>query len=433
MVDTSSSTYPEVSGALSNASTMVSTSGPFSTMAITKFITSDIQPELYAITSDPGSTDGGAIVQTMAADSDTVLASSTSVPSFTTSVALPTASTDSGAAASSSHRVQYDKGTVAGAVTGAAIGAAIVACLMTIICIRRQRPGYRSDMAYEKTAHPRVTPCLPDNLTWMKYLPQPEDDNAIKMAMQILYQQIELHVENFYHGVETPVSEFTREPMKSLSDLEKDNLLNSKSSLPTIKRSLARLILNNISTDDPPGSSFLPSQFASLTQTLRSSHSDDPSGTQPPGYNTATRTILHSQVTSQPLSFHRVLTAYLSPDPSSDACYMEQRDARIERVAMDFCTLFEHWTISTSNAEVMFQNLVEIMRGAADVGILVSSQPASFVYQWDTCEHVSDDDRHNIMILPDFVKVSDNQGNSLGTRVVFVAGVSSEAEIILIV
>lgn len=56
------------------------------------------------------------------------------------------------------------------------------------------------------------------------------------------------------------------------------------------------------------------------------------------------------------------------------------------------------------------QNVAEIFKSAADVGILIFSQPSSFTYQWGT----SQDNRGGVVVVtPAFLKVSDENARVL--------------------
>lgn len=120
--------------------------------------------------------------------------------------------------------------------------------------------------------------------------------------------------------------------------------------------------------------------------------------------------------TSQAFSQYRVLAAYLRPDPATDNGYLQQRDSAIYATAKTSCNAFRPWASHGQSDEARFNNLVEIMRGAADVGIVIFAQPASYSYRWRTAENGKSSNGRvgrTIVVLPAFVKITDDAGNRL--------------------
>lgn len=69
------------------------------------------------------------------------------------------------------------------------------------------------------------------------------------------------------------------------------------------------------------------------------------------------------------------------------------------------------------------------MRSAAEVGIVVFSQPATYEYQWKDDDAGSGNGRasrgNNVVVLPAFVKVTDDIGNKLERPYVVVRASSA--------
>ena len=63
------------------------------------------------------------------------------------------------------------------------------------------------------------------------------------------------------------------------------------------------------------------------------------------------------------------------------------------------------------------QHLINIMKAAADTGILIFSQPSNFAYRWTA---PADRDRkgasNRVVVSPGLVKLTDEHGNDLGAR-----------------
>ena len=89
------------------------------------------------------------------------------------------------------------------------------------------------------------------------------------------------------------------------------------------------------------------------------------------------------------------------------------RDANIAAAADLFCSAFAPWAINPNDLEARRQHLTNIMKSAADTGILIFSQPSRFAYRWTV---PSDRDRrglNRIVVLPGFAKVSDERARDL--------------------
>lgn len=231
-----------------------------------------------ATTSDSSFDDGGAIVQSLPPDprlTNTYSATTTSSAGTTASTTTPylcTISMDSDYKPSGHH----DRGAVAGIAVGAASGAAIFVFLLTFFYMQKRSSRSRKDMLEHKYEKPDSADGYPNLAASINRLPQPMDDNSIKMAMRTLYQQIELHVENFYQENSVPES---RDSMDSFLSLTSTTSPMPSSKLVAIKQALAHLILTHISADHPPATSFLPPEFTSLAQSVdrNTNHNTGPS------------------------------------------------------------------------------------------------------------------------------------------------------------
>jgi len=116
---------------------------------------------------------------------------------------------------------------------------------------------------------------------WLQHLPQSLDDKTVQSAVKTLFDQVELHVENFYRDVLLPV---TPEMQEQLQKVVSNNLPDSVAALlpqtrhstALIKHCLAQLIVTNISTTN---SVLLPEDYTALPQVIASTKSS--SGTKP--------------------------------------------------------------------------------------------------------------------------------------------------------
>lgn len=114
--------------------------------------------------------------------------------------------------------------------------------------------------------------------------------------------------------------------------------------------------------------------------------------------------------TSQALAYTRLLASYLRPAPYEDQTLLAQRDRTIKTMATNFCVALEPWSSPGMSPDARYSNLIEIMRGAATGGLLLFSQRATFKFDWDLKDRRP---VNNIVVLPGFVKVTDDQARPL--------------------
>lgn len=132
---------------------------------------------------------------------------------------------------------------------------------------------------------------------------------------------------------------------------------------------------------------------------------------------------------SQAMAHHRVLTAYLRPDPTKDRTYTQHRDNKIVASATSFCDAFKPWASRSQDQRARFDSLVNILRSATDVGIHLFAQPTSYEYQWQATDgkrlsspRISS--MSTIIVLPAFVRVTDDSGKRLERAQIVLPAVS---------
>jgi hypothetical protein len=323
-------------------------------------------------------------------------------------------------------------GPIAGAAVGAAVFAAIVTFLITYMFLRKKnqrerrhakhRPGNGGVSTYHEKALPK-DPSSGDGAVlaapvWQKHLPQSADDKTIRGSVKTLFDQVELHVENFYRDssvamTENLQAELLRVDSPHLPESIVALLPRARSQAPLIKHCLLSYIVASISTDDNSVQSLLPADYATLPHLARASSQKKPGKIKyrrqdPWPLKTLTSSAL---AFDQALSQWRVLSAYLRPSPKHDATYLSQRDANVSAAATAFTSAFAPWASSTYSDAARRQNVADIFKSAADVGILIFSQPSSFVYQWNA---TAQDNRAGVVVVtPAFLKVADENANPL--------------------
>lgn len=173
-------------------------------------------------------------------------------------------------------------GAVAGAIIGVAVGIALVTFLVTFLLMRRKRnatgrgqsvlmsasdgPRHQAD---EKRNKAHMTRSDRDTLEYERYLPPSADDKAIEQRTKNTFDQIELHVENYYQNIpntrtrpnDRELASFNSPYLpKSLASM----LSHSRDGTTLIKHVLAYLVISSVSPSAKPGSSLLPAEFVGL-------------------------------------------------------------------------------------------------------------------------------------------------------------------------
>lgn len=304
---------------------------------------------------------------------------------------------------------------------GAAIGAAILTFIITFMLLRRRNQKQRQDGArssgaggfgkYNEKALPKDPSHREDVMiaapVWQKHIPQSADDKTIRSSVKTLFDQVEVHVENFYRDsvvslTESQKAELRRVDSPHLPESIVALLPRARSQTALIKHCLLSYIVASISTDDNSVQSLLPADYATLPHLSRAAKQK-------------------KAAFDQAFSQWRVLSVYLRPSPKTDSEYLSHRDANVTAAATAFSNAFEPWASNGYSDSTRRQNVAEIFKSAAEVGILIFSQPSTFTYQWNTTTTTAGEHRGGpsgggaatIVVTPAFLKVADENAVAL--------------------
>jgi hypothetical protein len=265
------------------------------------------------------------------------LGSSTISPS-NSSVFPPTTPASSvslaGATQTAKHTHQpqkFSSGDLAGAAVGCLIGGAIIAGLLVWLFMssrhkkRRSRGGFAEHRPNSRNVNQEkslpTAPLLGGRAAggWEQHLPQSESDSTMRTSVKALFDQIELHVENFYRNAAVPISpELQTDLMKVHSSYLPDSVVSllsqTKTQTQLIKHCLAYLIVSRIAADSDAPASFLPADFVALPRAMGGTRAnqDKPGKQHAKRFVTGPVTDNHSICTSS-LSLARSIL--LSPSP----------------------------------------------------------------------------------------------------------------------
>lgn len=315
------------------------------------------------------------------------------------------------------------------------MGAAILAAIITYLLMRsrlsaKRRNNYtdgpsaeHSSVAMDKSYFSGSVKTV-ESGDWMKHLPQPADDEVITRTIETIYQQIELHVDNFYSNA-APTSDRVSDNARALlTELDTGLVRPSLSEAMTryrhkktlVKQTLARLILSNITIEDGCPGSLLPRDVAELQRSLQNAdnHQTKPGRRWLQYIPTVTLTLIAA--TSKALAYTRVLTSHLRPTPYEDQALLARRDSTIKTMATTFAAAFEPWASKEASSKSRYSSLVEIMRGAASGGFLLFSQRATYRFDWDLKEKSVG---NGVVTMPGFAKVTDDEGRPMKRMFVY--------------
>lgn len=274
------------------------------------------------------------------------------------------------------------------------------------------------------TSEPKTTEVIDSNHAWEKHLPASLDDRTVKLSIQAVFHQADLHVENFYGDMDVPMTEdlavaLEKVDSRYLPDSVVSLIPRSRAPTALIKHCLIQLIVSRISVDGGRDASFLPSDLVILPSIITAAAGDQ---ARKRGESCSSTELL--DVTDpatgfdQAYSHWRVLSAYLRPDTRQDQAYLSKRDAKIAAVVDAFSGAFAPWLSPDYSREDRRRNLTAIMRNAAETGISIFAQPSTFRYEWSLRQGKARDG--NIVVTPAFLKIGDEGGHPLERAQVMV-------------
>ncbi|RMX86689.1 hypothetical protein D0869_02906 [Hortaea werneckii] len=200
--------------------------------------------------------------------------------------------------------------------------------------------------------------------SWEQVLPQSLDDHAIQNSVKVLFDQIQLHVENFYFNPQESIK-IPPEAHERLSELQTphlpgplvDCMKSSRSVLPVIKHCLAHQVVQGMMAGQQPR--LLPLGF-----------------TQDAGTQTESAAFLARNIE-------------MDVDAFTDA--------------------FAKWRNESQDVAGAKSHLEGLLKNAASVASTLFSQPSMYQFSWIYTPQYN----RSVLIVPTFRKVTDEQGKAL--------------------
>ena len=285
----SSTTPTTIPTYMVSTSTPVSSSTPlpaFTGQGPATSVTTSISSITYSATSTTSSSSLVSKQTTSASPSHSSreLQHSTSTTRFRSSNSpSPTSSSRPSSTALPNHRLSNS--TVAGIVVGAALSLALLTFLATFAIMRRQRQSqnerrprfleYKRRVALNPPQHQGSTGA---SRTRDSYLPQSADDRTIQQKVRSTFDQLELHVENFYRN---PSSSALRPDNEELAVFDSPYLSaslasllpHSRNRLGIIKHALVQFVTSSLSPTADSARSLMPTEYTLLPSTITSTKS----------------------------------------------------------------------------------------------------------------------------------------------------------------
>ncbi|KAK1820540.1 hypothetical protein LTR12_004988 [Friedmanniomyces endolithicus] len=334
-------------------------------------------------------------------------------------------------------------GAVAGGVIGGLIIGVLIGALIWGLCFRG-RPGPMAATT-PSTRDPRDRKPLPTVVakekgarevegaavatTWRKHLPQEKDDHAIIREFQSMFVQIQLHVEGFYGPEVGKVSKRTVEPIERLAPGQLPGLLlHTKDALPILEAILARWIVQRISLRSDAKESLLPIEFASIPEQnkwhmetdgrengLAAESRNGQSGVQLPCGCADGR--LTTPGFSQAFAEWRVLTGFLLPNPAPIHDGTVGVEANIARAASALTQAFAPWELPGKSNGDRTGSLRVILQLASKAGILLFTQPSTFMFEWSSRAGAQG---NSLIVTPALLRRLDASGKPLRSAQVLI-------------
>ena len=113
---------------------------------------------------------------------------------------------------------------------------------------------------------------------WLAYLPQSADDRTMQQKVKQLFDQVELHVDNYYHKANVDIDKETSQALSRIDSGKlpvpiTDLIRNQRMAPSVIKHCIANLLVTRITPGKDPNRSLLPSWLAVQPAKLIASNS----------------------------------------------------------------------------------------------------------------------------------------------------------------
>lgn len=183
--------------------------------------------------------------------------------------------------------------SLAGAIVGCTLGAALITFLLTFMFMRKRMDRVNASRSVRResgssrrrgsskgqflVSEKPVSTLEDATLRWQSYLPQPADDRTIQNQVKTLFDQIELHVDNYYRKANVGLDDSMRQALVQLDTGElpmpiEELAQNPRMALAVIKHCIAGLLVKRMTPEANSFASLLPRHLSETPTKLRGTH-----------------------------------------------------------------------------------------------------------------------------------------------------------------
>ncbi|KAJ5726653.1 uncharacterized protein N7483_008010 [Penicillium malachiteum] len=368
-----------------------------------------------AATTTPVTTE----VPTVAATTSTT--SPTIINTFTVGSAMASASAAASASASAisdavhnTSNKGFSTGALAGGIVGAFVGGCLIAFVIASLLFRKRKPGnsagagsYGSASAAEggkpvvsyatKNGTVASESFGPATVT-AAFVPESADDGTVSNKIESLFDQISLHIDNYYVRLAS-------NPL--LTTEEKESL--SRYNSPFVPESLASLL----SVGKPQRAALTHALAYALLEAIRPA-SD--AGSLLPAcfrWGPLQDSLGHPNTAQDAAAFNwRMLTSQLNASAAS-----ARDDQYINAFVAEFTTTFATYRNGDFPQSEQVAHLTSVVKAAFELGVWLFAQPCTFKFDWQS----GSTGESQLVIFPSVLKVCDERGRRLNTPQMVVA------------
>ena len=112
-----------------------------------------------------------------------------------------------------------------------------------------------------------------------------------------------------------------------------------------------------------------------------------------------------------------MLTGFLRPDPKTDQEFKRDLDVKIDQAVRALTEAFSPWDLPGKSNANRIESLRKILYQASDAGIVLFTQPSTFMFDWSSKDRGQD---RTVVITPAFVKRLDEFAEPLHSAQVLI-------------
>ncbi|CAK1354066.1 unnamed protein product [Cercospora beticola] len=309
----------------------------------------------------------------------------------------------------------YGPGALAGGIVGAFLAALLLCALLWFFCIRRRRSRRSaSQQRFSDSSNDYALADMARNpeksqavvaasavTRWQKHLPQEKDDGTITKLFKSIFEQAQMHMEGYYGSNTQDLSDASIATLRELSEDDLPLMLSqTQKQVLLLEGILLRFMIRRISGRSDVQDSFLPGDLSRIAKNNKW-YMERESG------QSGVATSGKKRGFSQALAQWRQLTGFLLPNHRDDQAYQKELRTKIEAAVQNIDSAYSPWEISGKSSDKRRESLRGILQQVSDAGILLFTQPSTFLFDWST---PAQSDSRTVAISPALLR--ENEGSA---------------------